>query len=54
MTRIHVTETILSHTSGTISGIAAIYNQYDYLKEAREAVLKMEDYISKLVTPLVH
>ena len=53
-TPIHVTEAILSHTSGTISGIAAIYNQYDYLKEAREALSKMEDYASRLVKPLVH
>lgn len=34
-TPIHVTERLLNHVAGTISGVAAIYNRHDYLDEAR-------------------
>lgn len=44
---IHVVEAILNHKSGTISGVAAIYNRHDYASEKRlwlsrwaEAVLR--------------
>jgi integrase len=37
-TPIHVTEKILNHASGTLSGVAAIYNRYDYRVEMREAL----------------
>lgn len=48
-TPLHVTEAILSHTSGQVSGIAAIYNQYDYLNESRTALVRLEDYVKQLV-----
>ncbi len=35
---IHVTEAVLNHRSGTISGVAAIYNRYQYLDEKRAAL----------------
>lgn len=35
---LHVTELLLNHRSGTISGVAATYNKYNFLKEMREAV----------------
>lgn len=34
---VHVVEALLNHKSGTISGVAAIYNRYDYAAEKREA-----------------
>jgi integrase len=37
-TPIHVTERLLNHVSGTISGVAAVYNRHSYLEEMREAV----------------
>lgn len=37
-TPIHVTERILNHVSGTVSGVAAVYNRYSYEEEMREAV----------------
>lgn len=46
---IHVTERLLNHRSGTISGVAATYNRYNYLKEMREAVLLYEQHIATLV-----
>src|SRR5665213_845670 len=35
---IHVTERLLNHVSGTVSGVAAIYNRHSYDSEMREAV----------------
>jgi integrase len=37
-TPIHVTEKILNHVSGTLSGVAAIYNRHSYADEMRAAV----------------
>jgi integrase len=39
---IHVTERLLNHMSGTISGVAAVYNRYDYEDEMHSAVLMHE------------
>ncbi len=36
----HVVEKILNHISGTFSGIVAVYNQYGYDREKREALNK--------------
>ena len=35
---IHVTEKLLNHVSGTISGVAAVYNRHDYWEKMRAAV----------------
>ena len=35
---IHVTEKILNHVSGSISGVAAIYNRHAYFEEMRTAL----------------
>ena len=48
-TPIHLTERLLNHTSGTISGVAAIYNRYNYLDEMRAAALKYEVHIANIV-----
>jgi integrase len=48
---IHVTEKILNHVSGSISGVAAIYNRHAYLDEMREAIATYEDFLAKLVAP---
>lgn len=37
-TPVHVTEKLLNHVSGTISGVAAVYNRHEYWEEMREAV----------------
>lgn len=49
-TPIHVIEKMLNHVSGTISGIAAVYNRYSYMDEMREACLKYETWLSELVS----
>lgn len=35
---VHVVEAVLNHKSGTIKGVAAVYNRYDYAKEKRDAL----------------
>lgn len=47
-TPIHITERILNHASGAISGVAAIYNRHNYLAETRQAVSAYEDHIEQL------
>jgi len=48
-TPIHVTEKLLNHVSGTISGVAAVYNRYTYADEMRAAMNDHEDFIMSLV-----
>jgi integrase len=45
---VHVTERVLNHASGTISGIAAIYNRHSYAKECREALESWAVEIAKI------
>jgi integrase len=45
----HVVEKLLNHTSGTISGVAAIYNKFQYLDEMREAVRMWERRVQSLL-----
>lgn len=44
----HVVEKILNHSSGTISGVAAVYNRYGYIPEKREALEKWNAYLEGL------
>ena len=46
----HIIEATLNHASGKISGVAAIYNRYSYLDEAKVAVCLMESHLNKLTT----
>ena len=41
-TPIHVTEKLLNHATGTLSGVAAIYNRHSYMDEMRNAIEKYE------------
>ena len=45
---LHVTERILDHRSGTISGVAAIYNRHTYMTEMREALVRYEEHVRKI------
>lgn len=45
---IHVTEKLLNHVSGTLSGVAAVYNRYTYLPEMRQATDAHEAHLHKL------
>jgi len=47
-TPIHITEKLLNHKSGALSGIVGIYNRYSYLDEMRAALEQYEAHIAKL------
>ena len=47
---VHVTEKLLNHVSGTVSGVAAIYNRHSYMDEMRESVTKWEEWLSALLS----
>ena len=34
----HVVDRVLNHTSGTIRGVARVYNRFDYLDERKAAL----------------
>lgn len=50
-TPIHVTERLLNHVSGTISGVAAVYNRHSYLEEMKKAVKAYDGYMEELFNP---
>jgi integrase len=45
----HVVEKLLNHASGTISGVAAIYNRFQYVAEMRAAVEGWEARLTSLL-----
>jgi len=45
---LHITEQLIDHRS-QLSGVAAIYNRYDYLKEVREALEMYEAHVFGVV-----
>lgn len=47
----HIIERVPNYATGTISGVAAIYNRHAYAKEMREALTLWHDKIQRLVAP---
>ena len=45
---LHVTEKLLNHVSGTISGVAAVYNRHSYLVEMKDAIAVYQDHICSI------
>jgi len=45
----HVIDKILNHSSGTISGVAGIYNRFEYLAERKKAMKTWSNHIEKLL-----
>jgi integrase len=46
---VHVTEAVLNHKSGAISGVAAIYNRHDYAVEKRAALTAWCKHVDSIV-----
>jgi len=46
----HVVDKVLNHTSGTIRGVAAVYNRHDYWNERQAAAEAWGKYVTDLVT----
>jgi integrase len=49
----HVVDKVLNHVSGTIRGVAAVYNRFEYFEERRAALTAWGRYVDNLVTPAV-
>ena len=47
----HVVDKVLNHSGGTIRGVAAVYNRFEYLEERRAALEAWGRYVDRLVTP---
>jgi integrase len=45
----HIVERLINHVSGTVSGVAAIYNRYSYMGEMRTAIDAWEKRLSLIV-----
>jgi integrase len=45
----HITERLLNHATGTISGVAAIYNRHAYMDEMRAAIAAWEGRLASLL-----
>jgi integrase len=50
----HVVEKLLNHATGTISGVSAIYNRYQFMDEMRAAVEKWEARLQSITETLNH
>lgn len=47
---LHIIEKLLNHITGSLGGLRAVYNRYDYWDEQVEAIRKWEDHIRALVS----
>ena len=47
----HVVDKVLNHTAGTISGVAAVYNRFEYLDERKAALEAWGRFVETLVRP---
>ena len=47
----HVVDKILNHVSGTIRGVAAVYNRHSYIDERRAALETWSRHVESLVRP---
>jgi len=48
----HVADRVLNHTSGTISGVAAVYNKFAYVDERRLALEALGRFVAALIDGL--
>jgi hypothetical protein len=46
-----VVDKILNHASGTIRGVAAVYNRFEYRDERRAALEAWARFVADLMTP---
>ena len=47
----HVIEKVLNHSSGAISGVAAVYNRYAYTEEKRAALETWARALEAIIDP---
>jgi hypothetical protein len=44
----HVADKILNHQSGTISGVAAVYQRHEFMVEREEGIRRWGSYVANL------
>jgi integrase len=49
----HVADKILNHQSGTISGVAAVYQRHDFLRERKDALERWGAHVNKTVSGML-
>ena len=49
----HVADKILNHQSGTISGVAAVYQRHEFLKERERALQRWGDHVQSLCPSVI-
>jgi len=50
----HIADKILNHTSGTISGVAAVYQRHEFMEERKEALNLWGEHVARLSATLKH
>jgi len=48
----HVADKILNHQSGTISGVAAVYQRHEFLAERQEALERWGTHVASIVSDM--
>jgi integrase len=48
----HIADKVLNHTAGTIRGVTAIYNRFEYLDERKAALETWGRFVESLVRPV--
>jgi hypothetical protein len=48
----HVIEKVPNHSTGQISGVAAVYNRHEYLREKTEALYAWSRSVEQIVLPM--
>ena len=46
----HVADKILNHQSGSISGVAAVYQRHQFLAERKEALERWGTHVTQIVS----
>jgi integrase len=49
----HVADKILNHQSGTISGVAAVYQRHEFLRERKEALDQWGAHVAKIIMQVI-
>jgi hypothetical protein len=49
----HIADKVLNHQSGTISGVAAVYQRHDFLAERRTALDAWGSHVDRLLANIM-
>jgi hypothetical protein len=50
----HISDRILNHKAGVISGVAAVYQRHDFADECRDALTKWSAFLTLLCGNIKH